>query len=436
MDRAQSFVVWRGAKVSTILIAVFITLLISAFFSAAEIVLVTANRIKLEHLREEGSQRAVQVLQLIANSETALSAILIGNNVANTSCAALATLLFAKSLTSIPDLESSIPILTSIVVTPLILLCSEIVPKNLGRRYANDLIFLIDRPLRLMTFLLRPLIHIIRYCSNAISSLFGIKSDSASMSISREEFVHWMKKSVDSGKVQEETEKMIQSTIEFRETVVKEIMVPLTQVRAISSINTKVADLIAFARRSYFTRYPIYEDRIDRVTGYVNIYDVLAHSVDKNQSIEEFVQPVDYVPNTLAIDKLFFRMQKNRQTIVIAVDEYGGCDGIVTIEDIMEELVGEIAEEHEVFEPLVKVISDNEFHVEGLIDIDDLNEETGLSLKKQGFDTLAGYLITLFERIPSQGDSFSLESLYFEIIEMNDLSIQSVRIVIQDEMQD
>ena len=421
---------------STILIAVLVTLLISAFFSAAEIILVTANRIKLEHLREEGSQRAVQVLQLIANSETALSAILIGNNVANTSCAALATLQFAKSLTSIPDPESSIPILTSIIVTPLILLCSEIVPKNLGRRYANDLIFLIDRPLRLMTFLLRPLIHIIRYCSNAISSLFGIKSDSASMSISREEFVHWMKKSVDSGKVQEETEKMIQSTIEFRETVVKEIMVPLTQVRAISSINTKVADLIAFARRSYFTRYPIYEDRIDRVTGYVNIYDVLAHSVDKNQSIEEFVQPVDYVPNTLAIDKLFFRMQKNRQTIVIAVDEYGGCDGIVTIEDIMEELVGEIAEEHEVFEPLVKVISDNEFHVEGLIDIDDLNEETGLSLKKQGFDTLAGYLITLFERIPSQGDSFSLESLYFEIIEMNELSIQSVRIVIHDEMRD
>ena len=102
----------------------------------------------------------------------------------------------------------------------------------------------------------------------------------------------------------------------------------------------------------------------------------------------------------------------------------------------MEELVGEIAEEHEVFEPLVKVISNNEFHVEGLIDIDDLNEETGLSLKKQGFDTLAGYLITLFERIPSQGDSFSLESLYFEIMEMNDLSIQSVRIVIHDEMQD
>ena len=421
---------------STILIAVFITLLVSAFFSAAEIVLVTANRIKLEHLREEGSQRAVQVLHLIANSETALSAILIGNNVANTSCAALATLLFAKSLTSIPDLENSIPIITSIVVTPLILLCSEIVPKNLGRRYANDLIFLIDRPLRLMTFLLRPLIRIIRYCSNAISSLFGINSDSGSMSISREEFVHWMKKSVDSGKVQEETEKMIQSTIEFRETVVKEIMVPLTQVRAISSINTKVADLIAFARRSYFTRYPIYEDRIDQVTGYVNIYDVLAHSVNEDQSIVEFVQPVDYVPNTLAIDKLFYRMQKNRQTIVIAVDEYGGCDGIVTIEDIMEELVGEIAEEHEIFEPLVKKINNNEYHVEAEIDIDDLNEEIGLSLKKKGFDTLAGYLITLFERIPSQGDSFSLENLYFEIIEMNDLSIQSVRIVIYDETKD
>lgn len=405
----------------------------SAFFSAAEIVLVTANRIKLEHLREEGSKRAVQVLHLIANSETALSAILVGNNVANTSCAALATLLFARNLQSIPDLENSIPLITSVVLTPLILLCSEIVPKYLGRRYANDLIFYIDRPLRFLTFLLGPLIKIIRYCSTAISSLFGINEQSSQLLISREEFVHWMKKSVDSGKVQEETEKMIQSTIEFRETVVKEIMVPLTQVRAISSLNTRVADLVAFARRSYFTRYPVYEDRIDRVTGYINIYDVLVHSVDENQAVEEFVQPVDYVPNTLPIDKLFFRMQKNRQSIVIAVDEYGGCDGIVTIEDIMEELVGEIAEEHETFRPMVNRLSSTEFIVEAQIDIDDLNEELGLDLRKQGYDTLAGYLITLFERIPNQGDRFSLEKLYFEVVEVEDLAIQSVRIIIEDQ---
>ena len=404
----------------------------SAFFSAAEIVLVTVNRIKLEHLREEGSKRAVQVLHLIANSETALSAILVGNNVANTSCAALATLLFARNLQTIPDLENSIPLITSIVLTPLILLCSEIVPKYLGRRYANDLIFYIDRPLRFLTFLLGPLIRVIRYCSTAISSLFGINEQSSQLLISREEFVHWMKKSVDSGKVQEETEKMIQSTIEFRETVVKEIMVPLTQVRAISSLNTRVADLVAFARRSYFTRYPVYEDRIDRVTGYINIYDVLVHSVDENQAVEEFVQPVDYVPNTLPIDKLFFRMQKNRQSIVIAVDEYGGCDGIVTIEDIMEELVGEIAEEHETFQPMVNRISHTEFLVEAQIDIDDLNDELGLDLRKQGYDTLAGYLITLFERIPNQGDRFSLETLYFEVVEVADLSIQSVRIILED----
>lgn len=418
---------------SFILILVLITLMASAFFSAAEIVLVTANRIKLEHLREEGSQRAVQVLSLISNSEIALSAILVGNNVANTSCAALATLLFARSLQTIPAIENSIPLITSVLLTPVILLCSEIVPKYLGRRYANDLIFFIDRPLRFLTFFLAPLIKIIRYCSKSISSLFGIDQQSTQLMISREEFVHWMKRSVDSGKVQEETEKMIQSTIEFRETVVKEIMVPLTQVRAISSMNTRVADLIAFARRSYFTRYPVYEDRIDRVTGYINIYDVLVHSTDQNQAVEEFVQPVDYVPNTLPIDKLFFRMQKNRQTIVIAVDEYGGCDGIVTIEDIMEELVGEIAEEHEIFVPLVKEVGRGEYLVEGLIDIDDLNEELDLDLRKQGYDTLAGYLITLFERIPNQGDQFSVENLHFEVVEVADLSIQSVRIRIENQ---
>ena len=117
---------------------------------------------------------------------------------------------------------------------------------------------------------------------------------------------------------------------------------------------------------------------------------------------------------------------------MIAVDEYGGCDGIVTIEDIMEDLVGEIAEEHETFQPMVNRISPTEFVVEAQIDIDGLNDELGLDLRKQGYDTLAGYLITLFERIPNQGDRFSLETLYFEVVEVADVSIQSVRIILED----
>ncbi len=407
----------------------------SAFFSAAEIILVTVNRFKLQHLKEEGDPRATKIMGLLEEPEMVISGMLVGNNLSNVTCTALATLLCNQSLSSTPVLGQHIPLIASIIVTPLILFGSEILPKNIGRRYSNELIFLVYRPINLCIRLMRPLLLGIQRGTVFISKTLGVQSYSEYLKISREEFVLWMKKSVDSGSVQQETEKMIQSTIGFRQTLVKEIMVPLTEMRAISLEKTRVTNLLDFARRHFFTRYPVYRDRIDQVVGYVNVLDVLAHKVSDRQKIDEFLLPIDYVPNTLPVGKLFFRMQKNRVKIAVAVDEYGGCDGIVTLEDIMEELVGELAEEHETFEPLIKAIGPRQYIVDASIDIDDLNNELKLELPKKSFETLAGFMITQMEKIPIVGDVTVNDEYYFEVLEMENLAITKVKLEISDPIQ-
>lgn len=418
---------------SWLLLAIFVCLGLSAFFSASEIIVITVNQFKLQHQKEEGDALAGKILDFIARPEKIISAVLVGNNLANVTCTALATYVCAHLTLDNEMLSGHVPLLTSLVLTPLILFFCEILPKDLGRRYANEIIYMIYRPLQLCTSLMKPALYLILKCTESISKKFGVDSYTEQLKVSREEFAHWMNKSVDSGSVPAETKKMIESTMEFRETMVKEVMVPLTEIKAISSEKTTVLELLEFARASLYTRYPVFRERIDQIVGYVNLYDVLARKRSDNQQISEFVRPIEYVPNTLAVDKLFYRMQRNRQKIVVAVDEYGGCDGLVTMEDIMEELVGDIAEEHEEFEPLIQKVGEQEYIIDASIDIDDINRELGLGIEKHGFETLAGFLNNAFERIPGVGDSFFINDMYFEILEKDNLALTRVKLNLYEE---
>ena len=421
---------------SWLLLAIIICLAASAFFSASEIVVITVNQFKLQHQKEEGDQVAGKILEFISRPEKIISAVLVGNNIANVTCTALATYVCAYWTLDSESLRPHVPLLTSIILTPLILFFCEILPKDLGRRYANKIIYVIYRPLQLCTSIMKPALYLILKCTESISKKLGVDSYTEQLKVSREEFAHWMNQSVDSGSVPAETRKMIESTMEFRETMVKEVMVPLTEIKAISSEKTTVAELVEFGRVHLFSRYPVYKDRIDQISGYVNLYDVLAQQPARDRPITEFIRSIDYVPNTLAVDKLFYRMQRNRQKVVIAVDEYGGCDGLVTLEDIMEELVGDIAEEHEEFEPLIQKVGEQEYIIDASIDIDDINRELGLGIEKHGFETLAGFLNTAFERIPKVGDSFFINDMYYEILEKENLAITRIKLNLYEEQDE
>ncbi|MBW7877432.1 MAG: CBS domain-containing protein, partial [Candidatus Cloacimonetes bacterium] len=262
-----------------------------------------------------------------------------------------------------------------------------------------------------------------------INRVAGGNAENAASMVSREEFVHWIRQSVVGGTMKEDTEKMIHTTFEFRETTAREIMMPLLDVRLVS-LGTTVAEFLSFARKHKYTRYPVYEDRVDRMVGFVSIYDALR---EKNQAgtIQNLVHPIPFVPNSIPIDKLLFQMQSNRQKLVSVVDEYGGCDGIVTIEDIIEEVVGEIAEDHEEFEPLIQDCGEFCYRVDASIDIEDLNDELDLDLRKDGFDTLAGYLLKAFGRIPEVGEKIVADNLELEVLAKEHLAILEIRLKIQ-----
>ncbi|MCO4782551.1 MAG: HlyC/CorC family transporter [Candidatus Cloacimonetes bacterium] len=413
---------------SIVLVAIFACLICSAFFSASEIILLSVNKIKLRHNWEEGSKSAEEIYAFIKEPERIISAILVGNNVTNITATALATLYFSRLLIDSDTFGSNIPLITSLVLTPIILIMSEIIPKSIGRRFANEMIFYIYKPLKLLTTVLSPIISLLDGFNSSMLRRFSSEEEIASGDFSHEEFSHWMKKSVSSGLMNSDTEKMVRSTFEFRETLSKEIMVPLMDMATFSIQGMPVTAFLDFARKHRYTRYPVYIDRIDHIIGYINLYEILASYKTSDKNLSAYLRKVAYVPSALPIDKLFLHMQKGREKLVVLVDEYGGCDGMVTMEDIMEEMVGEIAEEHEEFRPEIVEISPGVFEIDASIDLDDLNEELFLNLPKNGFETLAGYLMVQLEKIPARGDNIFKDELHFEVLAMNRLSIEKIRL--------
>ena len=411
---------------SPLVFGLILFLILSAFFSISEFVAITANRVKLEHAQKEGDKQAQEILLVLKDMDRMIACILIGNNIANVGLSALTTLWISRMVSSHDFWSNQVPLLTALVATPALLMLGEIIPKNLGSRYADLLIRWLYRPLRFFLFIFSPALFLMTHLIQLINKVAGGGSENTSSMVSKEEFVHWIRQSVVGGTMKEDTEKMIHTTFEFRETTAREIMMPLLDVRLVA-LGTTVAEFLNFARKHKYTRYPVYEDRVDRMVGYVSIYDALR---EKNQlgTIQNLVHPIPFVPNSVPIDKLLFQMQSNRQKIVSVVDEYGGCDGIVTIEDIIEEVVGEIAEDHEEFEPLIQDDGDRRFRVDASIDIEDLNDELDLNLRKDGFDTLAGYLLKVFGRIPEVGEKVVSEDLEFEILQKEHLAIVEVRL--------
>jgi putative hemolysin len=319
------------------------------------------------------------------------------------------------------------------VVTPLLLFFGEILPKNLSHRFATEIVYYVYRPLEFFILLFRPAIFMVKKCTDLVMFLAGIEMAPSSNSLSRKEFMYMMKQSVDSGVVHEETGKMIRDTFEFQDTLAKEVMVPLMEMCAISVDNTRVVDFLDFARRNHFTRYPVFADRIDRIIGYVNVYEVLSRKKDDLQPLRDFVRPISFVPNSLCIDKLFVNMRKNFEPMVILVDEYGGCDGLVTVEDIIEELMGVLPDEYDDEEPELQQCGPNTYIVDASMDIDDFNEELGLSLPEGPYETVAGFLNAAMEKIPSENEEYTYGLIHFRVLKREYLAITSVEVKLLSE---
>jgi len=391
----------------------------SSFASGSETALVSASRIRLRHLASEGAKSAHRALALLEEKERILVVTLIATNVFNIAGGAIATVTLQRWMGSIG------PIVATVVMTSVLLVLSEIVPKAYFRHHADRTLVKVGNFWRILSWLLTPITLPIRLCTNLIFRL--LRSEPKSLYTTREEIKLVLEESLESGSLQQHQQEMLESTLDYATTIVLEVMVPISEV-ALLPESARTEDLLSLVQDKGFTRIAVYRDRVDQIVGLVNVFDVL-YDKQRKTFVRPYVRQARLVPDTKQIDQLFVEMQREHESLAGVVNEFGACIGIVTLEDIMEEIFGELADEHEDTTPEIQTEGPGHFRVSGTTDIDDLENETGIAIAKAGFETVAGYILHRLGRIPRKGETFTDEDLTVSIVEADRYSVKTVEFV-------
>ena len=407
------------AHTVSLLIIVF-CIVMSAYFSATETAFSSLNRIKMKNMAEKGNRRAALVLQLSESYDTLLSTILIGNNIVNIASASLATVLFVRLLG-----EESGPSISTLVTTVVVLIFGEISPKSIAKESPEQFAMFSAPLLRVFVICLTPLNFLFRQWKRLLSAVFKTKEDT---SITEEELLTIVDEAQAGGGIGEDERVLIRSAIEFDELEAVDIYTPRIDIVGIPVDMPKDEIAKIFADTGY-SRLPVYEENIDQIIGILYQKDFYNFIYRSDVTIRDSVRPVIFTPKNKKIDDLLRELQQKKLHIAVAMDEYGGTAGIITLEDILEELVGEIWDEHDKVETEIERISDNEYLVAGKTKVEKLFECLD---REAEFDvqTVSGWVMELFECIPKAGDFHTDEEfkLEIEVTEMSGKRIEQVRI--------
>lgn len=398
----------------TQLIILFILLLLSGFFSSAETALTTVNKIRLRSLAEDGNKRAQTVLKVTEDSGKMLSAILIGNNIVNLSAASLTTTL-AYSL------GGSAVAFASGLLTVLILLFGEITPKTMATIHAEKMALLYAPVIHIFMKLMTPLIFIINSLSMGVLFLLRVDPNAKNDTMTETELRTIVDVSHEDGVIESEEKEMIYNVFDLGDAKAKDIMVPRVNV-TFADVNSTYEELIELFREDKFTRLPIYENSKDNVVGTINMKDLLLFDNNKKEfHIRDILREAYFTYEFKNISELLADMREASLNIAIVLDEYGATAGLITLEDILEEIVGEIHDEYdENEEELICAVSEREYIVEGSTNLDDLNDSLNLNLESEDYDSLGGFIIGRLDRLPAEGDELTTEEGIRMVVEKLD----------------
>lgn len=386
------------------IIVLIILLFGSAFFSSAETSLTTVNRIKIRSLAEEGNKRAKMVIKITDDSSRMLSAILIGNNIVNLSASSLTTTI-AYNLS---NGASAIAIATGIL-TLLILIFGEITPKTAATIHAEKLALSYAYPIRFIMIILMPVSFIINVLSRGILFLLRIDPDAKLNTMTENELRTIVDVSHEDGVIEEEEKEMIYNVFDLGDAKAKDVMVPRVNV-TFADVDSTYEELLNIFREDKFTRLPVYEETTDNVIGTINMKDLLLFDNTKEFHIRDILREAYFTHEHKSISELLVEMRQASLNIAIVLDEYGETAGLITLEDILEEIVGEIRDEYdENEEEFFKQINEREFIVEGSMNLDDLNDRIDLHLESEDYDSLGGYIIEHLDRLPDIKDEVVTE---------------------------
>ncbi len=398
-------------------IILFILLVISAFFSSAETSLTTVNKMRIQLLADEGNRRAKVLVKIIENQGKMLSAILIGNNIVNISASALATIVAQEAFG-----DYAVSIATGIL-TILVLIFGEITPKTAASLYSEKMALMYARIIYGLMTVLTPVIFIINKLANAFMYIMRIDPNKKESVITENELRTIVDVSHKEGVIEQEEKEMINNVFDFGDSEAKDVMVPRIDMCMVS-IDVSYDELMSVFKEFRYTRMPVYKDTTDNVIGIINIKDLLFYDKCSPFDISNYLRPAFYTYEYKKVSELMLIMKKDSVNIIIVLDEYGAAVGLITLEDLLEEIVGEIRDEYDFDEEDdIKTLNEDEFVVDGLTRIDDFNDNLQLEHKLESteYESLGGYIMEKLDRVAKTGDIVETEelTLVVDIVEKN-----------------
>lgn len=393
-------------------------LIMSAFFSATETAFSSLNRIRIKNMAEKGNKKALLVLTLSENYDSLLSTILIGNNIVNIASASLATVLFVSMLGN--DLGPSI---STLVTTIVVLIFGEVTPKSIAKESPESFAMFSAPFLRILVKLLTPANFLFKQWKRLISLVVKTSGEDA---ITEEELLTIVEEAEQGGSIDKEESVLIQNAIEFNELEAMDIFTPRVDVIAIPN-DTPKDDIAKLFAKTGYSRLPVYEENIDNIIGILYQKDFYNYMVPNDDALENHIRPVLFITKNRNIGDLLKELQNKKMHIAVILDEFGCTVGIITLEDILEELVGDIWDEHDTIEQEIEVLSDSEYLVSGKANIEHLLEELSAG-DETDVMTVGGWVMKMLHRIPTEGDSFTNDNLEVTVRKMNGRRIEKVYI--------
>ena len=404
-------------------------IIFSAFFSGTETALFSLNKLQLKKMQkeEENNWRVKSIIRLLDDPQRTLISILIGNMFVNISASSLATYLAIKFFGNI-----GIGIASGIMIF-IILVFGEIVPKSLAVANAEIISKKIARPIEIISTGLFPLIKFFKIIISVLYYFLRMKKNKEKKEITEEDLITLIDVGKDEGVIEEEEKKMIRNIFEFGDTMVKEVMIPRVDMACIHS-DTKLNSILKLIKKVGHSRIPVYEETIDNVIGILYAKDLLGiyeqwYTSKEKFDLKQIMRRAYFVPENKKIDDLLDIFQRDKIQIAIAIDEYGGTAGLVTMEDVVEEVVGEIIDEYDTEIKLFKITEDNTVIADGNISIEKINEILNIEIPENGFETLGGFIFDLLGRVPKKGEKVKYHNLQIIIEQVVKNRIRRVKII-------
>ncbi len=393
---------------------------VTALLSASEMAFIAANRVRVRHLAENGNATAARYLESFRRPERMLSAAMMGVTVAHVAASSLATWAL------LPTAKGWAAFLATVTLVPLMLVFGEVIPKAVAGEWATALILRLYRLLALTAVILSPLTWGARALVGGVLRMLGLRTGDTRQFVSREELKVLLQLEPEEADVSSSEAEMIDKIFELGDTAVREVMVPLVDVAALPE-TARPEEAVRLIQERGFSRIPVFADRVLNIVGVVTAMDLLRHGANA-PDLKALMRPPTYVPETKRIDDLLRELQKGRVQLAVVIDEYGGAVGIVTVEDIVEQVVGEIQDEHDRTGATVERLPDGSFRVAGRERIQDLNDTLDWRLPTGDYETVAGLVLATVHRIPLVGENFRVGGHTFTVLEADARRILTVRI--------